>query len=241
MTTPEHGLLVLDGVPVPSTSASVLVELVGVGHGLAGEAAQGPLRQQRLWQTRAVGQEHLAQRRRVRGDREPRSRASAGCRRDAGSWWMTMTSAKNSTPIRTARPVRSRGRRSSASRGPGRRGCRVDVGELQQGRAEHVALAVRLLGHQAVRLQRLHDAVHRRGRQLEIAPSSLMPRCREPWRAPARAPRDRSPGITGTSFPGPDARVAGTIFAKPLTVWPVSDSIRHCRMWFASHGRFMDG
>ena len=51
--------------------------------------------------------------------------------------------------------------------GPDVEGVQVDVGELEQRRAEHVALTVGLFDDQTVCLERLHDAVHGRGRQVE--------------------------------------------------------------------------
>ena len=127
-------------------------------------------------------------------------------------------------------------------------GVEVDVGELEQRRSEHVALAVRLLDDQPVVPQRLHDAVHRRGRQVEDRAQlgdAEVPRALQRREHAGRAvDRLDHPSLLSCSRSCHDRRPDGPEdnrpddFREPLDLRAHYLSIiRHCRMCFASHGR----
>ena len=85
------------------------------------------------------------------------------------TWWTTVTEAPCRTPTRTARPVRVRKPLGVHERARAQLvEVEVGVAEVQQPRAELVLVRVAVLLDEAVRRERLQQAVHGRPREPEL-------------------------------------------------------------------------
>ena len=141
-------------------------EFGGIRHGVAGEAPQR-LAEHLGRVVAVVGEQDLAHRGGVRGDGEPGLEhllAAVGATvvvddDDLVEQLGAEPHGESGAPGELARPAHGAGAHVER--------VEVDVAQLQQCRAEHVAVAAALFRHQAVLLQRLHDAVHGGGGKLE--------------------------------------------------------------------------